>query len=204
MKPLQTLYLLSFFLSLQFAVTVYINSTFVSQFIGEKYVGVFYTFVSALAIFGLLLLPSLIIKFGNFRLSNLILLFMFFSLLFLFQIKEAVSGLILLTIYLLTNAFIVFSRDIFIEKYSREETVGQTRGLFLTVINLGFVLAPGVAGFLAARSLNNVYLLAAILTLPAFFLFNRFKKFHDPHYKPPILKEIIKKFKKDKSVSKFI
>src|SRR3990170_7258428 len=93
MKPLRILYLFSFFLAVQFAVTTYINSTFLALFIGEKNVGLIYALGSTLAIIGLLFLPRFTVKIGNFKVVNLILFAMLFSLVGLFQAKNITAGL---------------------------------------------------------------------------------------------------------------
>jgi MFS family permease len=201
-RPLSILYLLSFFLALQFAVTTYINSTYIANFVGENRVGLVYALASVLAVFGLLVVPKWTARIGNFRIASIVLYAMLISLAGLFFIKNAGLGLFFIMAYLFTNILIVFSRDIFIEKYSRHETTGKTRGIFLTAVNLGFVLAPAAAGFLAERSLENVYLLAGLLLIPVIFIIRPFKKFHDPEYEPPSLQMVWKKFREDRNIFK--
>ena len=202
MKPLKVLYIFSFFLALQVAVTTYVNSSFLLQFIKEKNVGLIFSLGAFLGIFILMILPKIVMRLGNFRLNNLILFLMLISLVGLFLAKSAASGIGWFIVYIIANIMIVFSRDIFIEKYAREESTGRTRGIFLTFVNFGFLLSPLIAGLAAEKSFNNVYLLALLFLLPAFFIIRPFKQFHDPHYKPPVLKEVFRKFREDISVFK--
>jgi len=202
MKPLNILYFFSFFVSIQFAATTYINSSFLAQFVSEKNVGLIYALASLIATTLLFLLPRITVQIGNYRVSNIILLAIIFSLVGLWQALDANSGIVMFILYFVMNLLIAFSRDIFIEKYSRDKIAGRARGAALTAINLGFVLAPLAAGILAQKSFNNVYLLAALLTLPAFFFLIPFKNFHDPHYKPTKLNEVWEKFKANPSIFK--
>ena len=83
----------------------------------------------------------------------------------------------------MTNTLISYCLDIFIEHHSETETTGQTRGVYMTIINTAWVCAPLLAGVLATKYIFSVYLLAGLTTLPLLLvLIAKFSKFKDAHY----------------------
>src|SRR3989339_4284 len=72
--PPFSIYALTFFTTLHYAFTVYINSSFLKQFISEEKVGVIYTIAAIASAILLSQMPRLIEKFGLRRLTSFILL----------------------------------------------------------------------------------------------------------------------------------
>ena len=61
------IYLAGFLFSMPIALMSYINSSFLSSFIGEKLVGVIYTLASIILIMALLLIPQVFRKLGGYK-----------------------------------------------------------------------------------------------------------------------------------------
>ena len=61
------IYVMSFFFALSIALPTYINSSFLSRFILEKNVGIFYAIASLLSLLALIWIPSLLKKIGNYK-----------------------------------------------------------------------------------------------------------------------------------------
>ena len=201
-KSLKTLYIISFLLSIQYAFTAYINSTYLDRFMGDRAVGLVFTVAATLAVLGLLKMPELLNKIGNYRTFLWLTILSIAGLFGLIVSKNTYLIILLFLIYLIFNYLSIFSRDIFIEDYSDIKSMGKIRGLFLTIINLGWIFAPILAA-ITVRSFGyqGIYMLAAIAYLPILFIFfRRFHKFKDPVYKKISVRETIKKIWADKDI----
>ena len=67
--------------------------------------------------------------------------------------------------------------DSLLEANSTDDTTGETRGLYLTIINLVVVFSPTLAGIIVANfNYYSVYLISAIMVLPLLWIIR--SKFH--------------------------
>lgn len=196
MNPkLKTLYFVSFFLSIQYAFTAYINSTFLGNFLPALEIGLIYSLSALLAILWLAQIPKITGLFGNFKTYLALALGSIGTLFGIAFFSHDRIAVIFFVLYLILNYLLMFSRDIFIENYSEDKSTGRIRGMLLTVVNIGWVFAPlasslliGYAGF------GSVYLLAALFSLPTIFLIiRRFSDFQDPIYEKISVWSAVKK-----------
>ncbi len=65
-SPLLTIYFVSFFFTLHLALPVYVNSSFLSTLVSEKYVGLIFGSASFLTILALALIPKLLRLVGDY------------------------------------------------------------------------------------------------------------------------------------------
>jgi len=204
MKPLKSLYFLTFFLSIQFAFTAYVNSSYLANFVSTKSVSLIFTFSALLAIIGLFFIPKILSKYCNHKILFSLVSVSLVSLFGLFSSQTALWIIFFFVLYLLTNYLIVFSRDIFIESYSEDKTTGKTRGLILTATNLGWIFAPLVSGLIIKYfGYSQMYLLAAaFMFIGLIFILGPIRKLKDlPHRRIPLL-ETIKKMIANKDIKK--
>ena len=204
MKPLKSIYFLTFFLSIQFAFTAYVNSTFLANFVSIKTVGLIFTLSAVLAIIGLFYIPRILAVYCNHKILFSLVSISLVSLFGLFESQTAPWVIFFFILYLLTNYLIVFSRDIFAESYTRDETTGKTRGILLTAINLGWVFAPLSSGLVIKYfGYSEMYLLAAAFLFIAFiFILGPIRKLKDLSYRRIPLTETIKKMIVNKDIRK--
>jgi len=204
MKPLKSIYFLTFFLSIQFAFTAYVNSTFLANFVSIKTVGLIFTLSAVLAIIGLFYIPRILAVYCNHKILFSLVSISLVSLFGLFESQTAPWVIFFFILYLLTNYLIVFSRDIFAESYTRDETTGKTRGILLTAINLGWVFAPLASGLVIKYfGYSQMYLLAAAFMFIAFiFILGPIRKLKDLSYRRIPLTETIKKMIVNKDIRK--
>lgn len=181
---LTRVYILGFLFSFHLALTAYVNSTFLSTFISEKYIGLMYAASSLITLVVLSSLSSILAKIGNKKTTVIFLLGNILSIAaFLFA-----SNLWLLTaafvIFLTTNTLVFYCFDIFIEHWSAKGAIGRARGLYLTTINLAWVLSPILTGsIIQAHGYKGMYLLAGILGASVLVLLPFFvRHFKDPAY----------------------
>src|SRR3989339_628624 len=114
-KKINRMYVLSFFFSLHIALSAYVNSTFLSSIISEKYVGLLYT-LSSIATLLLLSKSANILKyFGNRRLILILLLVNMLSLVGMITSTNPYIVASSFVVFVSTNTQILFCIDIFIE-----------------------------------------------------------------------------------------
>ena len=180
------MYVLSFLFTLHIALSAYVNSTFLSGIISEKYVGILYTVSSILTLILLSKSTNILKSFGNKRLTLILLLLNMLSIVgMISSINPYIIGASFI-VFVSTNTQILLCIDIFIEHFSDEKTVGKTRGLYLTIINIAWMASPLIAAFLITKEggYNTIYMLAFITTaIMTLGLMTSVKTFQDKTYK---------------------
>lgn len=192
-----TIYILTFFFTLHLTPAIYINSSYLSEYINPDYVGFIYTFASIVTVLSLLGIRKVLKRIGNFQTIFSILLVELISLL---TLAFSNNPHLVITAFILTfvaTSLTFFNLDIFLESLSENSTTGGTRGVFLTSLNTAFILGPLITGLLIdGEDFWKVYLMGAILLIPVFYILVRYMKdFKDPVYhKPHFLKTAKKIF----------
>lgn len=180
------MYVLSFLFTLHIALSAYINSTFLTRIISEKYVGILYTIASLATLLLLTKSVNLLKNFGNRKFILWSLMVNMISLAGMIVSKNPYvigSAFIAMTA---TNTLVIFSIDIFIEHFGDPKTIGKTRGLYLTIINIAWMLCPLVTAFLMVKEGGYIaiYVLSFIATIiMAMGLFFSVRTFDDKKYK---------------------
>lgn len=161
------MYILSFLFTLHIALSAYINSTFLIRIISEKYVGLLFAIASLVTLFFLSKSVNLLKHFGNRKFVLYSLLINMLSLAGMITSKNPYiigSSFVLMSA---TNTLIIFSIDIFIEHFGDPKTIGKIRGLYLTIINLAWMLTPLATVFLITKEGGyiSIYILSFIATI---------------------------------------
>jgi MFS family permease len=191
------IYFITFLFTLHVALPSYVNSSLLNSFLPESAVGMMYAIASLIMIFGFALYPKILNKWGNYRTTKVLIL----SLIgLLIAIAIASSPYVVIPSFILFFAFFslgFFNLDIFLEHYSKDETTGVLRGIMFTVINMGVLLGPLIAGIIISNNdFWKIYLISAVLLVPILVVLSRnFKAFADSIYDPQPLfgrmKEIV-------------
>ena len=203
-KTLRILYAMTFLFSIHMALTSYINSSFLGTFINTKFVGLIYTITSIFAILALFEMPRILKRFGNYRTISFFLLINTISLFLLSTLNNKIFIIPIFIIYLSTINLIIASIDIFVEDFSSKEATGNIRGIFLTILNSGWVIAQLAMGFFASKiSYSGLYAISFFFVIIVLFIVkSKLKKFEDPIYKKIPIKETIYKILQNKHISK--
>src|SRR5258708_23065 len=208
-NPLLYLYFVSFIISMQYALVVYVNSSFLKSITGEEAYGAIFALASILSIAALLEIPRLLGRLGNYRTMLGFIILNSLSLFMLGYSKNAYIVVLFFLLYNIANCAILLSQDVFIEDYTQNGgAIGRARGIVLTAMNLAFVFAPSISGFLVVQNMegisySKIYICAALFTLPAiFFIFPRFKNFKDPAYSKILVSDTIGKIARDSNLRK--
>jgi MFS family permease len=195
----QVLYMMQFIVAITIALPTYINSSFLSTYASDSMVGLLYTGSSILTFFFMLLMPSILNRFGNYRTAFVVAVASVLLTLGLAFLEIPFSIYALFVVYMALTTVILFTMDVFIERYSSNKHTGSIRGFFLTIANVAFVLSPFIAGsILTNGDYWKIYILATI-SMASFLLIliTNFRDFKDPKYdRVPFwntFKEVMKK-----------
>ncbi|MCX6755675.1 MAG: MFS transporter [Candidatus Nomurabacteria bacterium] len=203
-KKRKTIYLTGFLFAINIALTSYISSSFLESFINVDYIGIVYTISAIITIIGLFMMPRLMSKYGNKNIAILVSSLSFLSLVFMSFSNTGFIVIPAFILYFASGNFFIANLDIFLEEYSNSKDVGKTRGLYLTFINIAWVVAQMISGSIIAKSsYSGIYLFSAgLMALVTGTLILFFNKFEDPIYKKMSVLKTVKFFIKDRNVSK--
>ncbi len=200
-KKINRMYILSFLFSLHIALSAYVNSTFLTSIISERYVGLLYTTSAIIALLLLTKSSSILKYFGNRKLTLRLLFINMLSLAFIITSTNpyviALSFIGLST----TNTLIFLCIDVFIEHYASLKFMGTIRGLYLTIVNLGWMLSPLITSYLITQDggYKAIYIVSFLATvIMTIGLVFSIRKFKDKVYKKTPFLETYKYLKKNK------
>lgn len=198
------IYLAGFLFSIPIALTSYINSSFLENYINKYFVGFLYIFSSLLTIWALLKIPKLLNKVGNRKCSLYFSFATFLSLILIAFGNNAFVVILAFIIYFIFSNILIASLDIFIEESSKKSSIGKFRGLFLMISNLAWVIAQTISGSIINKSsFKGLYIFSAIFMLLVSVIFILFlKDFKDPKYVKMSIFRTLKTFFKNKSLKK--
>src|SRR3989344_1758777 len=199
-RSVSSIYTLGFFLSLHVALPAYLFSSFLSQFFPEKYIGIIFSIASLLTIWLFSKLPAILRRFGNFVTAGVFLTCTIVAIALLSFIKLPFLVIVIFILYQLATSVLTFNFDIFLEHSSGNKVTGEIRGTYLMFGSIAWVIAEVLLVFIIANNqYNTVFIVASLVALPMMVILNRFKRFHDPHYRAL---QILTLFKKTSGHSK--
>ncbi|MBU3668615.1 MAG: MFS transporter [Candidatus Taylorbacteria bacterium] len=203
MREILLIFVSVLIVSFHFSSVYFINSSYLTGILNEKFVGYLYTAGAFINILLYLGLPYFLRKQGNFRLSMLLLILEAIALL---GIAFATSPTLIVLLFILHSAvgpLLFYTLDIFLERFARPEDMGSMRGIYLTMQNIPPIITPFIAGLILTRPSNYwiIYLIAAAFLVPlAIILFSYFRSFRDQAYYILDLKEAAARFYNKKNV----
>ena len=181
-KRLKAVYWAGFLLAIHYGLVAYINSSLLKQFVSDSALDVLYIIGSILGITFLSIAPFFLRKYGNLQ---TLLFFIALEMLAVFGLGVANMKaliIVLFIIHLSADSILYFCLDVNLEEETKVEgTTGGKRGIFLTVQNTAWMLAPLALIFLINQNVfGRIYLLSAIALIPLFliavFLFKNIKE----------------------------
>jgi MFS family permease len=174
------MYILSFLFTLHIALSAYVNSTFLTNFINEQYVGLIYTVASIITIVLLSQSTNILRHLGNKRLSLGLLFINMFSLVGLITLSNSYLVILSFILFLITNSLIFLCIDIFVEHFGDPKTIGKTRGIYLFFISLAWMISPLItSSLIKLNGYKAIYLIAfgatILMTIGLVFSVKTFK-----------------------------
>ena len=164
---LLVLYVMSFFLALATALPAYVQSSYIESFVGLSAVNWFFIVANLVSIIMTLIFPSLIKKIGNYLTTGFIVSLFIISLIGLGLANSPYLIFLFFIIMQVTANLILINMDIFVEKFSKDSSTGETRTIYFTIINLAWILSPNLSAWLINLSgYYGIFLASAILLIP--------------------------------------
>ena len=196
------IYLVGFLFSFPIALASYINSSFISSFVGEKFVGLIYILGSLGSILALALAPKIFKKMGGYKFLLSIILLGAFSFLAISLTKNIWGVVLMFILGFSMNTLIVFSLDELLKIFSKNQAIGKIRGIYLIICNLAWILAQLLSGtILGGFSIRAIYLLSFSVMMLFFIMsFLNLKNIPDPDYDKINSFKYIKEFFKNKNL----
>lgn len=188
-------YSASFLYSFHYALPLYIESSFIAQFLPtEKMIGVIFSLAAICTTLCLFLFPKILRRFGNYRTT---LATTGLETAVLVSLAVFSAPLIVIPLFILhqTLVSIIFlNLDGFVESFSKDSETGGIRGIFMTVLNIAIAVAPFLAGLmLTDHDFWKVYIAAALFMGFCFLIIAKnFRSYADPHYFVPKFKDTLK------------
>jgi MFS family permease len=101
----------------------------------------------------------------------------------------------LFILIMISSSLIGLTIDVFLERYTSAKNTGSVRGLFLTVVNSAWILAPLFGGYiLDGDDYKSLYIAGLLFLIPLAYLITRnLEHFHDPAYKHASLHSTLRK-----------
>lgn len=196
------IYLLGFLMTLHVALPSYINSTFLTKFTTEKFVGILYTISAILTICFFIVIPKILKRFGNYKTIQTVLCLDGISLLGLILSENLIVVSLSFIVTFISIAVIGFNLDIFLESFSRNSTTGKIRGTLLSTSNIAWIIGPLIASFiLTDGDYWKMFLATGILIIPILLITrNNFRNFKDSNYKIIPFKNTVKEIRSDRDI----
>lgn len=133
---------LSFVLGFLDAFLLYILSSYFAQISGESLVGSFYLVAFVLVFWLLMHLQPIVHSLGSVRFLGILLVGLIGTSFFLSLDDPSWAGAAVLLAYIICNNLLWSVMDVLVEDFSTDQVSGRVRGLYLTVMNAGLLLAP--------------------------------------------------------------
>ncbi len=182
------IYVLSILFAFHSSLVLFINSSYIEQFVSSETVGAFFMIGSALAVFAFLFISRMLRKVGNVRLTLWLAIAEIIALILLGAAATPAIAITAFVLFLVVNPLIFLNLDIFSETIigDDEDTTGHKRGLVLALVSLAAMLGPLAIGPIAGpddANLNYVYFVSAgVFSLFVLLVLLRFRHFTDPPY----------------------
>lgn len=201
-RSLNTLFLSNIFLSMHYALIIYINSSYLLGFFSEPQVSSLYIIGSIINTFLLLGASRILEKIGVYRFTIYAISIEFLATFGLFiSSSQAFIGVYFL-IHLITISLLLFCFDIFIEDFTKDNSqTGSIRATYLTITNITILVAPAIVAVLLINKIYAlVYLLSTLLLIPLYYIIRRFHSLDIDSIKHIRIRETVIEYIKDKDL----
>lgn len=164
--------------------------------------GLIYTVTGAISIFLFLISSRILERFGSYKMMIWIACIDITLLSALVVSKDIFWIITIFTLHNSINPLLLLNLDNFLESTSKNNEIGQARGIFLTVMNMIGVISPIIVGsILAEGDFKTIYTLSALTLLPLIYIVVRyFKKIEDNNFHHAHITNGVRAFLNDKNI----
>jgi MFS family permease len=177
------LYSVSFLFALHIALAAYINSTYISTIVSTRYIGIVYTTASVVTILSLISSGTLFARFGSYAVTKCAIGINALSLLALALSSNPVLIVFSFVVFLSSNTLAVLCIDLSIEHENHTTLIGTERGLYFTVTNIAWVIAPLLTAYIVqgGTAYTNIYAWSGALVVCTYALLTAAQKHTKTH-----------------------
>jgi len=163
------LYIFTFLWASAIALPLYIQSSYLEQFVPVSRVGLYLTAATAITLVAITFFPYFIKRYGNYPTSVTILSLLTVSEFALAFAGNAGVALVFFITYYLCWSLLLINIDVYLEELADERHMGRIRTGFLTIFNLAVAFTPLLMGYLSQNeNYARVYFVSGIILIPAF------------------------------------
>lgn len=173
-KKLKTIDFTSFLMGFSQAILAYIMSSYFKAASGTENVGFFY-FIAYLVVLVLLLnFHKIIRKFGKFNVFSFVFIFKIFVIAGLAIIPTSIYGSLFLISYIILGSMGWTTLDIILESCSTDKKSGRIRGLYLTIVNAGFIFGPFISSeLIESTGFKMIFAISLVFHIAEYFIARR-------------------------------
>ncbi len=155
-----------FLFALHISLLVYINSSYLAQFVGEERVGLLFALGYMAAIVLINLMPQTVRRFGIFRTLMTLLLVDAVALAVFLTVGRGWPVALFFIIYIAAIMAGKLLFDIYLEEFTQPAHAGRVRGLYLLLFNFAVIISPlAVSAILTNNDYWKIFLLSAAALL---------------------------------------
>ncbi len=171
-------FFITFIISLAYALPLYIQSSFLEQFSGIKYVGIYITCATLLTLASIIIFPQFIKKYSNYRVMLFVLLLYIIDTFLLVFARNPLTVLLFFALHYASITLLGINLDVLLEDISSSKHIGKTRTLHLTVVNTAVLLGPLLMGKIVGAENRYAlpYAISSFLIIAVFFTLLIFRK----------------------------
>lgn len=192
-------YLVSFLYSFHYALPLYIDSSFIAQFLPtEAAVGIVFSVAALFSAVTTFLYPRILRRWGNYNTAVTTMGLEVTALIALAIFSNVFpSPLAVITIFVLHQILvniIYLNLDTLVEAFSEDSKTGGIRGIFMTVLSIAVAVAPFMAGLLLTdHDFWKIYLASAgFMAIGALIIAKNFRNKDEVPCVVPTFKETLR------------
>lgn len=170
-KKIKLINFISFLFGFSASVSGYIIALYFKQTYETNNIGVFYLISYIIILVLLLNLHKIVKRFGKSWSLCLFLFIKVLAALALVFLDVSLLGSLFIIVYIITLVLSFVNIDIVLESFSSDRMSGRIRGIYLTVLNAGFILGPFISMRLLDKfNFNGVFFVVFIFDLIIFLI----------------------------------
>lgn len=172
MKKKYAIYAANLFFGFHYAFTIYINSSYLLQFISSKTLNILYALGALLNILLLFLVPRILKKIKTKPLAIIVVVVQLLSVFALSKASGPISASILFIIQQGLGPIMLYCMDLFLEAtLPNEKNTGRARAYFVTAINLAVLVSFFIISrIIVDNHFSPIYVLSALMLLPVLLI----------------------------------
>lgn len=173
-NAIHLIYAAGFVLAFSLALTAYVTSTFISNLIGENYVGIIYSGAAVITLISFFIYPKILRKYGEKKIILTSVAINILSLLALTFLHGKIIPIMFALIYIATQSILIYLFDLLVAHFTKQNSIGHSRGKYLSITNIAWVITPFMAGnIITLYGIKAVFAIASIAVFVVYLMLHK-------------------------------